>query len=122
MTVFNSLWTRDTNLSQVSSQQMLVVIYLPWKDGKLSKGRRKRSHKCSNLAEPEIELRTLWFQSRDLTNCANHANFTVREACARFPAGPTLGYLELLRRRFCFCSNICKWLDFRVFSYKYVKP
>ena len=27
---------RDTNLSQVSPQQMLVLIYLPRKDGKLS--------------------------------------------------------------------------------------
>ena len=27
---------RDTNPSQVSSQQTLVFVYLPWKDGKLS--------------------------------------------------------------------------------------
>ena len=42
---------RDTNPSQVSSQQMLVLIYLPWNDRKLSLLRRKRSHKYSNLGK-----------------------------------------------------------------------
>ena len=42
----------DTNPSQVSSQQSLVLIYLPRKDGKLSWLRRKRrSHKYSNLGK-----------------------------------------------------------------------
>ena len=27
-----------------------------------------------------------------------------------------------MRRRCCLCSNICKWLDFRVFSEKDIKP
>ena len=41
----------DTNPSQVSSQQTLVLIYLPRKDGKLSYLRReRRSHKYSNLS------------------------------------------------------------------------
>ena len=46
---------RDTNPSQVSSQQTLVLIYLPPKDGKLSYLRQKRG--CTNiqiLAEPGI--------------------------------------------------------------------
>ena len=48
---------QDTNPSQVSSQQMLVLIYLPRKDGKLSWLRRKRrSHKYSNLGRARIEL------------------------------------------------------------------
>ena len=43
----------DTNTSQVSSQQTLVLIYLPRKDGKLSWLRRKRRlHKYSNLDKP----------------------------------------------------------------------
>ena len=45
---------RDTNPSQVSSQQTLVLNYLPWKDGQLSWLRRKRrSHKYSNLGRAE---------------------------------------------------------------------
>ena len=66
----------DTNPSQVSSQQMLVLIYLPWKDGKLNWLRRERkSHKSVQIsAEPGIELGTLWSQGRDLTNCTNHAH------------------------------------------------
>ena len=65
----------DTNPSQVSSQQMMVLIYLPWKDGKLSWLRRERkSHKSvQTSAKPGIELGTLWSKGRDLTNCANHA-------------------------------------------------
>ena len=43
----------NTNLSQVNSQQMMVLIYLPRieKEGKLSQLRRLkiRSHNCSNL-------------------------------------------------------------------------
>ena len=51
MRVFDSPgW--DTNPLQVSSQQTLVLIYLPRKDGKLSWLRRKRrSHKFSNLGK-----------------------------------------------------------------------
>ena len=42
----------DTNPSQVSSQQTLVLIYLPRKDGKLTWLRRKRrSRKYSNLGK-----------------------------------------------------------------------
>ena len=53
---------------------MLVLIYLPRKDGKLSWLRRKRrSHKYSNLGRARIELGTLWSEGRDLTNCTNHA-------------------------------------------------
>ena len=41
---------RDTNPSQVSSQQTLVLIYLPRKGGKLSNlGQKRSSHKDSNL-------------------------------------------------------------------------
>ena len=42
----------DTNPSQVSYQQTLVLIYLPQKDGKLSWLRRKRRlHKYLNLGK-----------------------------------------------------------------------
>ena len=63
----------DINPSQVSSQQTLVFFYLPRKDGKPSSLRQKRkSHKSvQTLAEPGIELGTLWSEGRDLTNCAN---------------------------------------------------
>ena len=45
---------RDTNPSQVSSQQTLVLIYLPRKDGKQSWLRRKRRlYKYSNLGRVE---------------------------------------------------------------------
>ena len=55
----------DTNRSQVSSQQMLVLIYLPQKDGKLSKLRQERkSHKDSNFSRAKIKP----------TNCANHSH------------------------------------------------
>ena len=73
MRVFYPPFGRDTNPSQVSSQQTLVLIYLPRKDGKLSWLRwKRRLHKYSNLAKPGIELGTLWSEGRDLTNCANH--------------------------------------------------
>ena len=51
MRVFDSPWIGwDTNPSQVSSLQTLVLIYLPLKDGKLSWLRRnRRFHKYSNL-------------------------------------------------------------------------
>ena len=67
----------DINPSQVISQQMLVLIYLPWKDGKLSWLRQERMlHKSVQiLAELGIELGTLWVEGRDLTNCTNHAHF-----------------------------------------------
>ena len=45
-----SIGGRESNSSQVSSQQTLVLIYLPRKDGKLSWLRReRRSQKRSNL-------------------------------------------------------------------------
>ena len=57
----------DTNKSQVSYHQTLVLIYLPWKDRRLSYHRRKkRSHKYSNLGRARIKLGTLWLESRDL--------------------------------------------------------
>ena len=34
------------------------------------------------------------------------------------PAGPTLRVFKLLRRKCCLCNDICKWLDFLVFSDK----
>ena len=79
---------RDTNPSQVSSQQTLVLIYLPREDGKLSWLKRKRrSHKYSNFSKvPGIELGTLWLESRDLTNCANHVRLQPRP-----PSGPSQG-------------------------------
>ena len=53
MRVFDSPG-QDTNPSLVSSQQTLVLIYLPRKDGKLSWLRRKRRlHKYSNLGKAE---------------------------------------------------------------------
>ena len=53
---------------------MLVLIYLPRKDGKLSWLRwERKSHKSVQiLAEPGIELGTLWLEGRDLANCAKH--------------------------------------------------
>ena len=60
----------DINPFQVSSQQTLVLIYLPRKDGKLR--RKRRSHKYSNLGKASIKPGTLWLEGRDLTNCANH--------------------------------------------------
>ena len=49
---FLTLHGRDTNPLQVSSQQTLVLIYLPRKHEKLSLLRRKReSHKYSNLGK-----------------------------------------------------------------------
>ena len=45
----------------------------------------------------------------------------MRESRVRFPAGPTLGVLKYLKRRCCLCFNICKWLDFCVFSDKDVR-
>ena len=59
MRVFDSSWIRwDTNPSQVMSQQTLVLIYRPLKDGKLSWLRRERkSHKSvQTLATPGIDL------------------------------------------------------------------
>ena len=75
---------QDTNPSQVSSQQTLVLIYLPGKEGKLNWLRwKRRSHKYSNFGRAGIELGTLWLpESRDLTNCANHARpFTIKACC-----------------------------------------
>ena len=47
----------DTSPIQVSSQQTLVLIYLPRKDGKLSWLRQKRrSHNYSNLGRSGIAL------------------------------------------------------------------
>ena len=40
----------------------------------------------------------------------------------RTPAGPTLRVLKSLRRKCCLCNDICKWLDFLVFSDKDEKP
>ena len=61
---------RNTNSSQVSSQQTLLLVYLPWKDGRL-----KRSHTTYILisSEPGIKLGTLWSEGRDPTNCASYA-------------------------------------------------
>ena len=64
----------DTNPSQVSSQQTLVLMSPPRKDGKLSQLKQIRG--CTNIQisdVPGIELGTLWSEgSRDLTNCVNH--------------------------------------------------
>ena len=38
------------------------------------------------------------------------------------PAGPTPSVLKQLRRKCCLCHDICKWLDFQVFSDKDDKP
>ena len=58
----------DTNPSQVSSKQTLVLINLPRKDGKLCLRRKKiRSHKYSNHGWAESEAENLWLESRDLT-------------------------------------------------------
>ena len=38
------------------------------------------------------------------------------------PAGPPLGVFKYLRRKCCLCNDICKWLDFLVFSDKEDKP
>ena len=48
---------QDTNPSQVSSQQTLVLINLPWKDRKLSYLRRKRwSHKFAIFVRAGINI------------------------------------------------------------------
>ena len=39
----------------------------------------------------------------------------------RTSARPTLRVFKLLRRKFCLCDDICKWLDFLVFSNKVEK-
>ena len=62
----------DTNPSRVSSQQTLVLIYLPGGDGKLSWLRRKRRlHKDSNLGRAGIKPGTFWLEGRDLTKHAH---------------------------------------------------
>ena len=38
------------------------------------------------------------------------------------PAGPTPRVFKYLSRKCCLCNDICKWLDFLVFSYKDDKP
>ena len=69
---------RDTNPSQVSSQQVLVLIYLPWKDENwVSLGRKEGRTNIQVSAKPGIQLGTLWLEGRDLTNCANHAHLVV---------------------------------------------
>ena len=40
----------------------------------------------------------------------------------QIPAGPTLRVIKSLRRKCCLCNDICKWLDFLVFSDKDEKP
>ena len=52
MRVFLTPPGRNTNPSQVSSQQMLVLIYLPRKDGKLSQLRRKGHTNSQISGEP----------------------------------------------------------------------
>ena len=80
-TLFRSRWESltppgwDTNPSQVSSQQMLVLISFP---GRMESwvglgGKEGRTNIQISKAEPRIELGTLWSESRDLTNCTNHA-------------------------------------------------
>ena len=54
MRVFDSPWM-NTNTSQVSSQQILVLIYLPWKDGNLSQLRwKRRVHKYQSNFDPGL--------------------------------------------------------------------
>ena len=38
------------------------------------------------------------------------------------PAGPTLRVFQYLRRKCCLFNDICKWIDFLVFSDKDEKP
>ena len=64
----------DTIPSQVSSQQTLVLIYLPRKDRKLSWLRQKRRlHKYSNLRKARNWTGDLVVGRQRSTNCANHA-------------------------------------------------
>ena len=96
----------DTNPSRVSSQQTLVLIYLPRKDGKLSLLWWKRiSHKHSNLGRAGIELGTLWSESRDLTNCTNHARLFVSHSYDYRPNWTPLGPINR-SARCCACLNL----------------
>ena len=64
----------DTNSSQVSSQQTLVLINFTFPrrlESWVSLGRKRWSHKDSNTGRASIQLGNLWLQGRDLTNCAN---------------------------------------------------
>ena len=90
---------------------MLVLIYQPWKDGKLSWLRqKKRLHKYLNLGRARIKLGTLWSKGRDLTNCANHAHPATRassENCCK--AEPTShAYGSLARYAKHTSGNACK--------------
>ena len=65
---------RDTNPSQVSSQKMPVLIYLPLKDGKLNYLRQKRrSHKYSNLGNSRDQTGDLVVGKQRSYICANYA-------------------------------------------------
>ena len=81
----------DTNPLQVSSQQTLVLIYLPRKDGRLSWLRQKRrSHKDSNLGRAGIELETSW---------SNHAppKFITKTLLNRLALSVIPQYLRTLK-------------------------
>ena len=64
----------DINPSQVSSQETLVLIYLPGRmESCIGLGGKEG---CTNIrisAKPGIEQGTLWSEGRDLTNCAKVA-------------------------------------------------
>ena len=65
---------RVTNLSQVSSQQTLVLKYLPRKDGKLSWLRQKRrSHKIFKSRQSRDRTGVLVVRKQRSYNCTNHA-------------------------------------------------
>ena len=48
--------------------------------------------------------------------------FDEREIAGSNPTGPTLRGFKELRRKSCLCNDICKQLDFLVFSDKHEKP
>ena len=85
----------------------------------------------------ELETKTdkLWSKNKAFYSHITHAGVVVTRLplvwwlswfntglpCSTL-AGPTLMVLKLLRRKYCLCNDICKWLDSLVFSDKDDKP
>ena len=72
----------DTNPLQVSSQQMLVLIYFTYPRRmvsmvRVSLGRREGHTTIQISAKPGIDLGTFSLEGRDLTNCTNHTQLEL---------------------------------------------